>query len=614
VRSVLGLLIANIGAHLSDDTLCRLVSGELGSGKLRRAKRHLSKCWKCRSRHEELERAAMGFVELHKQLITPNPPQAAQWRENFVARLDEAAAEVPSFSWSRLLPRLRFTFFANMNPFLASAAVLFVASIVLFLIWQRSAPSVSADELLERAEISDNNSARLGEPGVIYQKITIRALYVSLERDLYRDREGRRRTKSEPAPAEFTPLKAKLNIAGVNWEAPLSASSYKAWHESQREESDEVKRSGKNLLTVTTKVSGGIVVQESLTVREEDFHPVKRTVELVDLGTVEISEVNYAVLGWSAVNDNLFEALTPSVPPNLPFRANATVIPPVVPTPTQLLEAELQARVALHTAGADLGEPVEIIHSPGGPILVQGLASSSQRKQDLLAALKGIPHLEVKLRSVNDALSEEEPREIAPSSREIVVTGHPALEGKLLVHFPNVEERSAFVNRALALFDEGLAHAWALRRLEERYTPDQLSSLSQSDRQTLELLIRDHVASIRQEILDGGQLLGPLVARPTTAVPNPAGASGREDWRHSVRELFDSVQKTQIDVVDLLAGSGELEVDPEALSGDYDERLERTKSLVSLLLDHATGSFLSGTPTTAPPNQNETNSLKTEKP
>src|SRR6266446_10312799 len=269
MRNVLEILIANIRTHLSDETLSDLVSGVLAGRKLRRAQVHLSKCWKCRSRHEQLERAAMEFVELHKQIITPNPPEASQWREMFLARLEQAAAEAPPSSWSRLLPYFRFAGFTNMNPFLASAAVILAASVVLFFIWQRSMPSVSASELLQRAESSDRNLARPAERGAVYQKVRIRMAHGSVERDLYRDREGRRRPKSEPVATELTPLKAKLNIAGVDWDEPLSASSYKAWHDSQSKESDQVRRSGKNLLTVTTRTSGGIVSEESLTVRAE---------------------------------------------------------------------------------------------------------------------------------------------------------------------------------------------------------------------------------------------------------------------------------------------------------------------------------------------------------
>src|SRR5882724_805948 len=548
MRNILEILISNIRTHLSDETLSDLVSGELAGRKLRRAQFHLTKCWKCRSRYEQLERAAMGFVELHKQIITPNPPEASHWREMFLARLDQVAAEVPSSSWSRLLPHFRFAGFTNMNPFLASAAVIVVASVVLFFIWQRSMPSVSASELLHRAETSDRNSSPSGEPGVIYQKVQIRTPYGSVERDLYRDREGRRRPKSEDVAAEFTPLKAKLNISGVNWDEPLSASSYKAWHDSQSEESDQVRRSGKNLLTVTTKTSGGIVVEESLTVREGDFHPVKRTVELLDVGTVEIAEFNYAVLSWNAVNADLFEPLAPITAPTAPSNT-AIALVPSLPTPTQLLEAELQARVALHTLNADLGEEIDVSHSSKNSVVVRGLIDTVERKEQLASALNGIRYVNVQLKTVDEAAAAQPATDVIPTTTATLVSGSPALQEVLIQRFPNPDDRKAYVDRVLKLSDGTLAHAWALRRLEERYTSGDVAQLDQIGRQTLELLIRDHVAVIREQVSSEKHLVASVLSVTSSVNTGPladeALLSGPDGWRLSIREILDSSQALQ---------------------------------------------------------------------
>jgi len=595
VRNVLELLVANIGVHLSDETLSRLVSGELSSSKLHRAQRHLSKCWKCRSRHERLERAAMGFVELHKQLIPPSPAETSQWRATFLARLDQVAAEVPPSWWSRLLSQFRFAVFTNMNPLLASVAVVFAASVILFFIWQRAMRSVSANELLQRAEASDNSLWRSGEPGVVYQKVRIHAPSISVERDLYRDREGHRKPKVQASAGESVSLKAKLNVAGVDWDEPLSAVSYREWHDRQEFRKDEIKRSGKKLITLTTKAINKAVAEESLTVREDDFHPVRRTVELVDVGTVEISELNYAVLSWSAVNENLFEALTPAVPPAPPTYAKAVPAAPVAPTVAQLLAAELQARVALHTVGADLGEQIEVARGMhGAAVVVRGLASTAERKQGLLAALKGIPNLDVRVRSVDEATATQETEELTPPNRVVAVSGHPVLEEKLVERFPKVEDRSAFVNRALGMFDQALAHAWALRRLEERYTGEEVERLSQADRQTLELLIRDHVATTRQELFDGEAALQSLDLQPATAPGNEGNVATEEDWRPLLNAVFDSVQKTERDVATLLAGVADVHSDADAVSRELQDSLSRAKAQLSVLSDGIKGPFLSG--------------------
>src|SRR6266850_973758 len=596
MRNVLEILIANIRTHLSDEALSDLVSGELAGGKLRRAEFHLSKCWKCRSRYEQLERAAMGFVDLHKQIITPNPPEASQWREMFLARLDRAGAEAQSSRWSRLLPHLRFAGFTNMNPFLASAGVIVVASIILFFIWQRSMPSVSASELMQRAEIADSNSARSGKPGVIYQKVQIRTAHASVERDLYRDREGRRPPKSQPVAAEFAPLKAKLNIAGVNWDEPLSASSYKAWHDSQSEESDQVRRSGKNLLTVTTKTSGGIVVEESLTVREGDFHPVKRTVELVDVGTLEIAELNYAVLSWNAVNADLFEPLAPTSAPSSPVNAAIAPAPPSLPTSTQLLEAELQARVALHTLNADLGEEIDVSHSSRNSVVVQGLVGTGERKMELGSALNGIRYVNVQLKTVEEAASAQPATDAIPATTATLVSGSPALEEVLIQHFPNPDDRKAYVDRVLKLSDGTLAHAWALRRLEERYTSEDVAQLDKVGRQTLELLIRDHVATIREQLSNEKHsvvsVLSAAASVNTDSQADETLVAGLADWRVSIREILDSSQALHESVFALFSGTSATSGDLEGLSSKLQSALSALEFYLSSLSHQVSGPFL----------------------
>ncbi len=99
-----------------------------------------------------------------------------------------------------------------------------------------------------------------------------------------------------------------LASAGVDWNEPLSASGYQRWHDSQRVRQDEVTRIGHNLLKLTTVSAQGAVEQQSLTVREMDFHPVQRTIEFRDgSNTVEIAELEFKILPWQAVDASLFE-------------------------------------------------------------------------------------------------------------------------------------------------------------------------------------------------------------------------------------------------------------------------------------------------------------------
>src|SRR5260370_8565051 len=260
MKAFLRRLVPSLG-HLSDETLSRMINDELGSLGDMRAEAHLASCWQCRARSETCEEGCLEGCEYRKARVALRLPADPKGRRLFLSEMDKVLSEAPPAPWWwKVSSYLRPTAMANMNPVIASVMVVVFAAILLFAIWQRSMPSVSASELLHRAETWDKNSSPSGEPGVIYQKVQIRTPHASVERNLYRDREGRRVPKSEPVGADFTPLKAKLNISGVKCDDPLSASSYKSCRDSQSDESDQVRRSGKNLLTVTTKTSGGIVV------------------------------------------------------------------------------------------------------------------------------------------------------------------------------------------------------------------------------------------------------------------------------------------------------------------------------------------------------------------
>ncbi len=101
----------------------------------------------------------------------------------------------------------------------------------------------------------------------------------------------------------------RLQDAGLNWDAPLFASGYQDWHDRQRVREDRISRAGRHLIRLTTTIPSGTVAEQSLTVRDTDFHPVQRTVALRNSETIEIAEVDYAVLPWTSVSPDTFEPL-----------------------------------------------------------------------------------------------------------------------------------------------------------------------------------------------------------------------------------------------------------------------------------------------------------------
>src|ERR1700733_5096613 len=293
--------------HMSDQELLRLMDGEISGVGARRIQRHMEGCWGCRGRYEEMERTIFHFLDYRKQVAAPYMPPPPGGRNRFLHKLDEVILESRISLPSRIGHYLRSVISPVMNPVLASVFIV-VLSAALFLIWQRNAQTVSANELLEKAEAWDQNGTPEGRTGVFYQRIEIRTKNLALERTVYRDAQGHRQPRLSDSNESDRELRETLALAGVNWQRPLSAADFQQWRDRLKDKKDKVRHKS-GLLTLITSTESTDVKEASITVRDTDFHPTARRLVLRDLGEIEISELNFAVLGWDQINaSSLFEA------------------------------------------------------------------------------------------------------------------------------------------------------------------------------------------------------------------------------------------------------------------------------------------------------------------
>jgi len=385
MAELLRWLASKTDEHLSDQQILAAIDGDSPVPLSADAARHLDSCWQCLARRQELKETIVRVVDYQRELLAPFLPPPPRGEERLIARLDGQLQDSGRGWWPSFLLRLRPLGFPHMNPVFASIFVVLLAFGALLIIWKRTGPAQSASEFLERAEVWDKSPGN-HEAGVVYQRIQIRAHRQTIERTIYRDVQRRRTPKGNQPSAQEEQLKGTLAAAGVPWEEPLSAGSFKTWHDRQGLKSDKVERTGDDLLTLTTSVQEGVVANESLTVRKADFHPVARSVQFRDAETVELAELDYAVLGWNAVNDSIFEPVGswPAAMPHL------TAVPSL-PTREELDEAELQARLALSRLNAE-SEQLEVSRSNKG-VLVKGIVETDARKNSLLAQLRPLPHV-----------------------------------------------------------------------------------------------------------------------------------------------------------------------------------------------------------------------------
>jgi hypothetical protein len=79
-------------AHLSDEDLLMAIDGELSDARAAKVASHVTACWSCRARRQEIEDAIGAYVRVHQRHLDPRIPSAAGPRALLKARLAEMPA------------------------------------------------------------------------------------------------------------------------------------------------------------------------------------------------------------------------------------------------------------------------------------------------------------------------------------------------------------------------------------------------------------------------------------------------------------------------------------------------------------------------------------------
>jgi hypothetical protein len=525
VDELLQRFVPTLREHLSDERLATLICRELPFIEAWMAERHLARCRQCRRRRWSLEGPrAQRMIEFYGEVISrpdednalPEKPRAefAEWLQLAVRHAALQTREQPRKERYRLRA-------AIPGVSIGLAAGVIIGAITFSFSWRR-VPSITANSLLVHAEKWDTSSST-ASPGVAHQTVRIKTPRQSVDRSLYWDLQGKRRPRRTVLVSSEEQLKLELAPAGVDWDRPISASAYQDWHDHQHVRADSITQTGNHLLTLTTTVPDGVVSQESITIRDTDFHPVQRTVGFRNSGTVEIAELDYSVLPWGAVDASTFEPLEiiPVVggAPLLPRPRLSLAIPESL-SPEQLDETELTARLILNQLHADEGEQIEVRRSELG-VEVEGLVSADDRKRELATQLMTVPRLKVSIRSEADLSANQLTSEESTSIEAATLPDNPsALETYLRHHDRPVEEINTVERQ---LFEGALIISKESRfiiDLKTRFTsPDQMPVVAQA---TLEELLYSHHERLEKALNQERMSLAQVGGMPASDAERPA--------------------------------------------------------------------------------------------
>ncbi len=534
--------------HLSEEDLLLYLDGELSSRRARKVSQQIRSCWQCRAQAEKTRQAITRFVDGRNARVRVTPPPG-KWA-GFEARLRAAAMEEPPVhrSWRDLL---------GAGTLLRFAAV--AATVAVVLIWMHGgfAPALSATEVLRRAEFAETQASLRTPEAVVYQKVQIRrASGAGVRSAIVEAWSAPDAGRGKPPEGElWTDLQSVLSKNRMEGRSLLSPSACNAWRARLRGRSDAVTSGkladGTDVVSVRTISKDVPVVDAILEVgtvfRTSDWHPVEQRLRVQGQNGIRefsLSEVAFQVVARNTLVRPLGGSPNRPMLPAVPSPRPLSSIPQTpAPAVSQADETELLALVVLHRAGACMGEPIEIVRRDGD-VVVRGVAQTSRRRAEIVAALQSVPSLRIAVETVDEVLDKSAPASGSATNADVPARelhgGQLPVEERLSARLSQ-QETIALANRLVELSNEWLAHAWALYRLEQAWPSTRIARLRAPSRWLLEGVVRDHTLALRERVASCRTALDPfaLPAGPDTVAEPMTEAV----WPGEAREILERARE-----------------------------------------------------------------------
>jgi hypothetical protein len=222
------------------------------------------------------------------------------------------------------------------------------------------------------------------------------------------------------------------------------------------------------------------------------------------------------------------DGVMPSVPERAPAREEAA--------PASLAD-ELRAVAALHSLGADLGDPVEVARN-GPYVVVGGTGVAPELQRQIREALVSEPNVLLRF-------SDPAPASPAPARDSTPLkSAAPGVPGPLEAQLGGRAQLERLSTQLLDHDEAAMARVYALRRLAEQFPPDAEHQLSSDEQQLLRDLGRQHVAALARETAAIDGLAFPLLAAHGAA-PQGSPGVGVSSWQTATQNLFASARQVE---------------------------------------------------------------------
>ncbi len=519
----------NWGNHPDEGHLLRFCDGELRGREASRVARHLEACWACRTQVEDVKKLIGDYVHYRKDVLQRSLPAPPQPWGDLRHQFDIVQVQGLVRKRSRVLQLFRDMLREPSAWMMAAAASILMAVGVYVL---TDTPAVQAAELLKRA-VKVERLAAAQKP---HSQIHVRTRDAAFNRS-----SVLRNAKPEPvAQGEPVAMVAALfTAAHYDWQNPLSAEAFASWRDQLPAKQDEVNTTRDNgvgeVYQIHTTSPDAYLSEATIYLRKTDLHAVRERLEFQGREWVELTE------------DSGADANT-IVPPPV-AQAPHTASPPAVAQAASP-EDELNVIAALHRAGADLGDPVEVVRK-ADRVVVTAVGLDPKRTQQLRASLAGMPRVLVQF---------SDSRPASPAQPD---AGTPIFQGRRSSPWQDAITKQlggpvayqSFVDSLLENSDAMMARAHALRRLAERFPADVEAQLTPDGRTMLASIRGEHAAALSDRVrrIDGAlrPVLEGLGVRIATVLPPTEGG-----WQARALGVFASAEQVDRSLGMMFAAAG----------------------------------------------------------
>ena len=539
------------GKHPPLGTIVLHLDGDLDETTATAINQHFSDCWECRALRDTVARGIQAFMEYRQDVLLPSVPSPSPRRHAFRLQSGKALADVRRNFVLSTLGRVGSIFARQRIATGITAAVSAAVLIFLITIPVAQPPRLTAASLLERARASTTHgiapaSAATASQAkkIVYQKIQFRSGNRSIEREVVLAGAAPV-ADTAPPDADWARL---LAATPIDWRDPLGVERYERWREEQGKGRDTVSESNGIATLSTVPAAPTLIESASLTVREADWHPIAKQVNFVDRAPLEVRELDYGVRDLPEPEMATSANKSPVHAPEAPV----TPISDVAPQAVDLDEAEVHLREVLHKIGADLNEAPEIVRD-GSVIRLRAATETTDRKQELLASVEGIPHISAEVSwsgAPPESRSLTSPAPVSPMPASPMYATTPPLIKPLEDFLGGLDPANTYLHSVRDSYRETLIGASALERLAARYSDAEWEQLAPDLRMRVDRLAGDYIESLRQhsDIYMKGVSLGldEMLSQAKISVPVTLGADGPcHSWRADAPSAGDDLRRLE---------------------------------------------------------------------